>query len=121
MRYFIAILFLCFSSLLRAAPPADGTQLEAFLTEASRVATDTLPELKRQDLCFGYVAPYYASRTSGMPAGVLVSFTVRDSHKKEVLGITEDRVLVIYEDGRTKPRVKRTTIWLEEGLLGATR
>ena len=121
MRYFVVILLLCSSSLLRAAPPADGTQLEAFLIEASRVATDTLPELKRQDLGFGYVAPYYASRMSDTSAGVLVSFTVRDSHKKETLGITEDRVLVIYEDGQSKPRVKRTTIWLEEGLLGVTR
>lgn len=124
MKMIIAVMALCFTFTAIAEepikPPVDSQALLTFLEQAKDLAVQTIDGVKKTDLIHGYLTPYYASRKNSQPSGSLVSFTVRETHRKEKLGEMEDRIIVIFHDEK-EPEVKRIQIWLNQGIVGATR
>jgi len=120
----VVVAALCLAHVAVAAEPltspVDTQSLQVFLDQARNLVVEKIDGVKPTDLRSPYLAPYYASRTSDSPAGTLVCFTVRGSHRKEERGEMEDRILVIFREER-EPEVKRIQIWLSEGIIGATR
>ena len=121
MKSIATLIFLAVTTALSAQPPLKSSELETFIDSSKLVALNEIPKLKKHDLSFGTVAPYFGSRMSDTPEGIIVSLTVRDTIKQESGRVTEDRVLIIYKDTSRSPEVKQVTVNLNQGLLGITR
>jgi hypothetical protein len=101
----------------KAQTPSSAT-LSALIDQARKLALTQLPDIPAKNYAKATVSVYFASRTSGTPDGVMVSFPIRGSHRKEQLGEMEDRVVVIIHDAADrKPDVKKISRWLNEDSI----
>jgi hypothetical protein len=101
----------------KAQTPSSAT-LSDLIDKARKLALTKLPDIPEKNYAKAAVSVYFASRMSGTPDGVMVSFPIRGSHRKEHLGEIEDRVIVIiYDDVDQKPDVKRISRWLNEDSI----
>lgn len=122
MRTLFVITTLCLAcvafaddALQTPIPPLD---LVVFLDRAKQLAVLEIEGIQKTDLVGGFLAPYYASRTSAGPSGVLACFTIRASQKNG----SEERVVVIFhEDANKRPEVKKLLVALNQGLPGIIR
>lgn len=101
----------------RTQTPSSAT-LSALIDQARKLALTQLPDIPAKSYSKPSVSVYFASRTSGTPDGIMVSFPIRGSHRTEKLGEMEDRIVVIfYDDTTRKPQVKKISRWLNEDSM----
>jgi hypothetical protein len=117
----VVCLCLCLTSLSAGEPnkPAlSSSSLSALIQHAKKLAITQMPDIPPKSYSKGSVSVYFASRTSGTPDGVMVSFPIRGSHRTEKLGEMEDRIIVIlYDDTARKADVKKISRWLYEDSI----
>lgn len=90
----------------------------AIIEQARKLATSQIPDIPTKQYSKPSVSLFFPSRRSGSPDGVVISFPIRGSHRKEKLGEMEDRVIVIiYDDTSRKPEVKKISRWLNEDSM----
>ena len=117
----IITLYICLCSVSASEPniqkPTSAT-LTVLIEQARKLAISQFPDIPVKNYAKAIISVYFASRTSGGPDGVMVSFPIRGSHRKEKLGEMEDRVIVIIHDDDTrKPEVKKISRWLYEDSI----
>ncbi len=122
-RYLFSIACLCLwltplSAEVPNNPTLSSSSLSALIQRAKELAFAQMPDIPPKSYSKGSVSVYFASRTSGTPDGVMVSFPIRGSHRTEKLGEMEDRIIVIFHDDTTrKPDVKKISRWLYEDSI----